>query len=350
MKLLIVTQKIDKNDSILGFFHRWVIEFAKHFERVSVICLEKGEYDLPENVKVFSLGKEEGKSKLKYILRFYKYIWSLRDEYDAVFVHMNPEYLILAGEIWKLLGKKIGLWYTHREKNLKLRLAAVYPDVIFTASKESFTLANKKVRIVGHGIDVAAYDCPEYVSRQGIRTLLQVGRITPIKHCDNAIEALAILGNNYKLKFIGGPGTISDKSYFESLKKLAVESSVADRVEFAGSVPNADMAKIYCDADATLNLTPTGGVDKAVLESMAAGRITFSSNQTFADYFGDHKDQLLLRDNQPETIAKAVREIFESDKWRTIPEALKESARERASVESLIRKIASAYDNIDTDE
>lgn len=56
---MIVTQKVDVNDPILGFFHRWVEEFAKHFERITVICLQKGEYNLPANVKVFSLGKEE---------------------------------------------------------------------------------------------------------------------------------------------------------------------------------------------------------------------------------------------------------------------------------------------------
>jgi hypothetical protein len=60
MKLLIITQKVDINDPILGFFHRWIEEFAKHCEKITVICLYKGTYNLPNNVKVLSLGKEEG--------------------------------------------------------------------------------------------------------------------------------------------------------------------------------------------------------------------------------------------------------------------------------------------------
>ena len=72
MKLLIVTQKVDKNDPILGFFHRWIEEFARHVEFVTVICLGVGEYSLPVNVKVLSLGKEKKKSRLKYIFMFYK--------------------------------------------------------------------------------------------------------------------------------------------------------------------------------------------------------------------------------------------------------------------------------------
>ena len=29
-KLLVITQKIDKYDDVLGFMHGWVTEFAKH--------------------------------------------------------------------------------------------------------------------------------------------------------------------------------------------------------------------------------------------------------------------------------------------------------------------------------
>lgn len=58
MRLLIVTQKVDKNDPILGFFHRWIEEFSKHCEKLTVICLQAGEFKLPANVTVLSLGKE----------------------------------------------------------------------------------------------------------------------------------------------------------------------------------------------------------------------------------------------------------------------------------------------------
>ena len=91
MKILIITQKVSINDPVLGFMHRWIEEFAKHFERVTVICLEKGEHHLSPEVKVLSLGKENGKSRLKYILKFLYYIWREKNNYDAVFVHMNQE-------------------------------------------------------------------------------------------------------------------------------------------------------------------------------------------------------------------------------------------------------------------
>lgn len=339
MKLLIVTQKVDKNDAILGFFHRWVEEFAKHCEKVSVICLEEGVHDLPENVRVYSLGKESGKFKLLYLLRFYKFILSLRKEYDSVFVHMNPEYVVLAGDLWRLMGKRIALWYTHREKNLKLRLAEQIAHIVFTASKESFTLPSKKLKIVGHGIDTNAFICPSYKGPSDRIRLIQVGRITLIKHCENAIEALTLLEDKYVLRFIGAPHTKADQEYFENLNKLIAAKNLSDRVEFSGIIPNKDLAREYCEADATLNLVPTGGVDKAVLESMAAGRIALSSNQAFADYFGPHKDMLLLRDNKPEMVAAALRSIFESGRAEEITAYLTKTATSKASVGFLISNI-----------
>src|SRR5690349_983344 len=101
MRLLIITQKVDSKDPILGFFHRWIVEFAKNTTKVSVVCLSKGVFNLPSNVSVYSLGKERGGNRISYTYNFFRYIWTLRHEYDAVFVHMNPIYVLLGGFFWK---------------------------------------------------------------------------------------------------------------------------------------------------------------------------------------------------------------------------------------------------------
>ena len=97
MKLLIVAQSVDENNPALGFFVNWVREFAKCFEEIIVVCLEKGEHDLPPNVKVLSLGKEFGASKLKKLFTFYFLLFTLREQYDSVFVHMIQEFVLLGG-------------------------------------------------------------------------------------------------------------------------------------------------------------------------------------------------------------------------------------------------------------
>src|SRR3989344_7232103 len=149
MRLLIVTQAVDVNDPILGFFHRWIEEFAKHCERVHVICLKEGAHHLPPNVTVHSLGKESGRSRLKYLLRFFRLVWSLRREYDAVFVHMTPEYVLLGGLLWRLWNKRVVLWYVHRQSTFALQLAAHLVHKIATSAKGSISVRSRKIAVVG---------------------------------------------------------------------------------------------------------------------------------------------------------------------------------------------------------
>ncbi|MDP3934628.1 MAG: hypothetical protein Q8Q46_00155, partial [Candidatus Giovannonibacteria bacterium] len=56
--ILILTQKVDKNDDNLGFFHEWLKKFAEKTDKVFVIANFVDEHSLPVNVQVFSLGKE----------------------------------------------------------------------------------------------------------------------------------------------------------------------------------------------------------------------------------------------------------------------------------------------------
>ena len=144
MKLLIVTQKVDKNDPVLGFFHRWVEEFAKHYDQVTAICLGEGQYHLPPNVKVLSLGKERKMYVINYVLNFYRYIWAERRNYDAVFVHMNQEYVLLGWKHWFFMSKPIYLWRNHAKGNLWTRLAVIFSKKVFYTSPQSYTARFKK--------------------------------------------------------------------------------------------------------------------------------------------------------------------------------------------------------------
>jgi hypothetical protein len=157
MKLLIVAQVIDKNHPILGFFHRWVEEFAKHCEHIHIICLQKGVFDFPANVTVHSLGKEEERGKLVYLLRFYSLIWKLRHDYDQVFVHMNQIYVILGAPLWRTWSKKVGLWYAHGAVSYSLKVAVRLANIVFTSTEEGLRIATPKKVIVGQGIDTAIF-------------------------------------------------------------------------------------------------------------------------------------------------------------------------------------------------
>jgi glycosyltransferase involved in cell wall biosynthesis len=289
MKLLIITQKVDKNDPILGFFHRWIEEFSKHCESVIVICLRKGEYNLPKNVKVLSLGKEKGVSRIKYLINFYKYIWSERGNYDRVFVHMNPVYILLVGIFWRAFGKKVSLWYTHKSVDLKLKVAEKLSHIIFSASKESFRLKSKKLLITGHGIDTEIFKPTIDSSSNEYIKICSIARISKAKNQKLMIDVVQrLIAKGIKLQFyiVGSAVTKDDKVYESDIRKYASENNLSGQVIFQGNIIHRDIPSFLQKMDIFINLSNTGSLDKAVLEAMACGLKIVTSNEAFKDILG----------------------------------------------------------------
>lgn len=317
MKLLVLTQKVNKNDSNLGFFHDWLKRLAEKTEKLTVICLEAGQYDLPANTQVYSLGKEKGASRLSYLFNFYKYIWKLRDDYDGVFIHMNPEYCILGGIFWRLLHKKIMLWYTHKAVNWRLRLGTFFADKVFTASRESFRLLSKKVEAVGHGIPVDAFaGRPENITT-GELCLLAVGRASPSKDFDTAIKAVEELKNNKNLPPI----------------KFAIESERK----------YAEMPEVYHRYQILIHTSRTGSMDKVVLEALASGRIVVSSSEAFAD-LAKQGIVYSFPAGDSAALANKIEEIYKSGVLDIIPDRKAiDYVRKNHNLESIIQKIVSFF-------
>jgi len=287
MKLLILTQVVDKNDPILGFFHRWIDEFAKHCEHIVVICLRAGTHDLPENVRVFSLGKETDESRLKNMTNFYAYVWQERDNYDTVFVHMNQEYVILAGVLWKLLRKRIYLWRNHYAGSRLTDLAVLFCTKIFCTSQYSYTAKYKKTELMPIGIDTEIFKSVHGIERKP-RTILSLGRIAPSKNIHVLIEALALL-HERGVQFIAhiyGEALPGDKDYYDTVKYSVEEKRLESRVFFHASVPNVETPAIYSAHEIFVNMSRSGMFDKTIIEAAACGCIPIAASEDFKDAAG----------------------------------------------------------------
>ncbi|MBU1046192.1 glycosyltransferase family 4 protein [Patescibacteria group bacterium] len=361
MKLLILTQKVDKNDDILGFFHGWIAEFAKHCEKITVIALGVGEHDLPRNVKVLSLGKDKNTSSLRaiakqsskqeYIANFYKYIWQERNNYDNVFVHMNPEYVVLGGFLWRLWGKKIGLWYMHKSVDLKLRLAEKLTHIIFSATSESFRLETKKLNITGHGIDVNRFNKKEDNLKKDIFSIITIGRISPIKDYDTLINSIKFLrekGLKIKLDIIGGVGKPDQKKYLENLKQKVKDYGLENNISFIGSVPNKEIVDYLHRADLFVNTSQTGSLDKAILEAMSCGLLVLSSNDSSKNVFAEYSEKLFFKPKSVNDLSNKIENIIrlsEEDKIK-IGKRLRNIVVNDHNLENLIKKIIRLYQKI----
>jgi len=352
MKLLILTQKVDINDDVLGFFHRWIEEFSKHCEKIIVICLQKGEYNLPVNVRVLSLGKEKfshNSHRFRRLALFYKYIWQERKNYDSVFVHMNQQYVILGGLLWKLLNKKIGLWYAHGSVSLSLRVAEKLADVIFTSTKSGFHVPSKKVNVVGQGIDTNKFKSQiSNLKNKDIFTIISVGRISPSKDYETLIKAVEILiKDNIKLEvnIVGGIGLPEDEKYLSNLQTMIREKKLEEAINFAGPVPNKNIVNYLQSADLFVNMGLTGSLDKAILEAMACGLPILTCNEALLDVLGKYKEMLMYPKKDYKKFAEKIEFILKLNyaERKKIGDDLRSIVVENHSVEKLITKILNKY-------
>lgn len=303
MKLLIITQKVDKNDPILGFFHSWLVEFASKVEMLHVVCLEKGEYDLPSNVFVHSLGKEDGRSKIKYTWKFFKYIYSLRREYENVFVHMNQEYVLLAGLWWKINGKRVFLWRNHKKGNLLTRVAVLFSQKVFCTSPDAFVARFKKTIQMPVGIDTTIFSLK--INQILENTFLVLGRADPVKRVDTIIDAVKILkekGVAIKVHIVGDS---SDRNnlYMDYLKNKTLEAGLDEDILFFPAVPYTEVSVWYRKYNLFINLTPEGSLDKTIFEAIASGLVPVVGNSFFE---GKLPNDLIVNTGDSKRIANAL--------------------------------------------
>ncbi|MEK9160529.1 MAG: glycosyltransferase [Patescibacteria group bacterium] len=285
MRILVITQALDLDHPVLGFFHRWVEELAGRVSSLQVIALSVGTYALPENVTVHSLGKEKRtQSPFIYALRFLSHAWALRNEYDVVFLHMNQEYVLLAGVMWKLLGKRVYLWRNHYAGSLLTHLAAMWCNKVFYTSRHSYTARFSNAERMPVGVD-------ERITRSSEprtpRSILWLGRISPSKHLELFIDALAILaarGVSYKAMIVGSP-LPKDQIYYDAMRTRAVD--LEGQITFCEGVPHHTTTRFFQTHEYVVNTSPSGMFDKTLFEAAAAGAIPLAVSDDWRDLVED---------------------------------------------------------------
>ncbi len=366
MRLLIITQKLDAHDSVLGFMHGWVVEFAKQVENVTVICLEKGQVNLPENGEVFSLGKEKTElgirnyglwKKVKYIWRFVRYIVQNRNKYDAVFVHMNPEYILIGGLFWKLWGKMVTLWYAHKSTPWFLRAALPFTNIVFTSTSSGFRLPSEKVKVVGQGIDIDRFKNRIGNQESGVKNgkgefkVVTVGRITPAKDYDTLIQAIEKFRQNtgmpVRVDIFGSAALFSDDGYLKKLKERIVQKGLSEVVFFKGSVANIDLPDVLSNYDLFVNMGHTGSLDKAVPEAMAVGLPVLTCNEAFKAVLGPFTGKLMYPKGDFKVLAELIMKIVSmtSEERFKLGQDLRAIVVRDHSLKEFVKKIVSATQN-----
>ncbi len=309
MKLLICTQAVDRSDPILGFFHRWIEEFSKYFESVVVICLWEGEHSLPHNVRVFSLGKEHKKAgKVLYALRFLRHVWRLRRQYDVILVHMNQEYILLAGWLWRLLGKKVFMWRNHYSGNFLTARAVRQCKKVFFTSQFSYTARFPHAVRMPVGIDTEKFDRMPDIPRDP-QAILFLARIAPSKKPHLFLQALAILARR-DVQFsasIYGSALPSDEAYRRELQHMSSEWGLEERVRFYPGIPNHETPAVFNRHGIFVNCSPSGMYDKTIFEAAACECLVMASSKDFAEIVDP---QFIFKEDNAEDLADKLSQLL----------------------------------------
>jgi len=303
MKLLVVTQAVDEENPVLGFFCHWIAELAKRVEHIHVICLTEGVHHFPPNVAVHSLGKERGaQSRGAYAATFLTLAWRLRDEYDTVFVHMNAEYFAIAGWLWKLQGKRAVLWYNHPSNTVWLRIAGMFADIVFHTSPYAASAKFSHAVSMPAGIDTDIFT-PAPAARDRHAFYIQ-GRITPSKRIDLALAALEVVRKSVPATLtLVGP---EDPEYGKELRTRFASLIKDGAVNFAGPKKNEETPALYRAHGGAINLAAAGHFDKTALEPMACETPVVVTSPAFK---GLVPDEWIVADT-PEALGEALARLI----------------------------------------
>lgn len=314
MKLLICAQTIDSDDPTLSFFLGWIEELSTHFEFINIICLKEGAHELPPNVHVHSLGKENAtgsrfSKRIRYVARLWKLIRDLRDEYDAVFVHQNQEYILSAGFRWRKYKKPIYFWRNHYEGNMLTTIAARFCTKIFYTSQYSYTKRYDNAIQMPVGVDTELFSTKPGVERPR-RSIVFLARIAPSKRAHLLLEALGILyGQQVAFQTsIYGNALPQDVAYHDRLKEHVRTGGLAQFIRFYEGVPHGQVADIFRENDIFVNLSKSGMLDKTIFEAAASGCAVLVASKDLKENVDPRS---FVDSESADDIAKSLRSLLE---------------------------------------
>ena len=289
MKLLFLTQVLDRGDAVLGFVPRWVRGLAAHADEVRVIALEVGDTsDLPANVDWRELGRHGRVGRfLRYKSFLKQALW--RDGFDTVLSHMVPRYALVSDGPARRVGAGRYLWYTHAGIDVRLVKAVQKVEKVFTASEESLRVKTAKKVVTGHGIDLEHFDDAGAPADDPPR-LLSVGRLTPRKDPLTVVAALGLCverGLELELDLVGAGLTEGDQAYRLRVQEAIAERGLGERVHLHGARPYLEVPELYRRASVVINASLTGSLDKVCLEAMASRRPVVSCNDAAPALFAE---------------------------------------------------------------
>lgn len=283
--LLVFNLAMDVDDPNLSFASRWVSELAARVPKVDVVTMRVGRTANPENVRIYSVGKEQGYSEARRAVKFYRIMIRLvtRNVYGGCFAHMMPLFTVMAAPILRAKGIPVTLWYAHSSTTPILRLSELLSTVIVSPNESSFPLKTDKLKIIGHGIDTDYFKPPTVMRFDVTKSfnVCSVSRISRVKRLEDVLRAVELLHSDGYPVNLRVVGPIYDEQYFYYLRRVV--GGIQAQVTFTGPQDRSGVRAELLQAHAFVNTSDTDSLDKSPLEAMSSGLPVISTNYAVQD-------------------------------------------------------------------
>ena len=153
---------------------------------------------------------------------------------------MCPIYAVLAAPLVRPLRIPLVLWFTHWRASDLLKAAERASTAVTSVDLRSFPLPSRKLRAIGHGIDLAEFPCAPPRQDAGTR-LLALGRYSTAKGLDVTVAAVPLAGDDVELHVHGPALSDDERAHRAELEQLVDELGLAGRVTIGDPVAGRDL-------------------------------------------------------------------------------------------------------------
>lgn len=192
----------------------------------------------------------------------------------------------------------------------------VVGDPVGEHIRQAYPVNPDLIRVIHRGVDIRAF-APDKVDQNFINTFKQahnlkgqfvvtsVGRITWLKDYETFIRAISLAQKEVPsiVGLIVGGAREDKQDYLQSLKNLARECNVEDRVLFVGS--QKQMAEIYSLSDVLVNASlKMGNIARTIVEAFAMDTpVIATTYEGLTNLVEDGKNGYLIETRDPEGLA-----------------------------------------------
>jgi L-malate glycosyltransferase len=174
------------------------------------------------------------------------------------------------------------------------------------------TSPKQDIKIIKNGVDTKFFKPLKNLIKKNV--ILNVGRLIKRKNISLLLKGFSKINNKYKEKWqIWLVGEGPEK---EALSILAQKLKIKKNVKFLGIKNKKELLKIYNQAKIFVISSKYEGMSNSLLEAIACGLPIITTNTGNANFL-IKKNGIILNDNRPSVIKKALFKMIKYKKVRT---------------------------------